>query len=134
MGPNNSGKSYAATLIYSLLSAYALSKHRSSRQAPFTGTPANQSYDGLHSCAKKLAAAKDSFTVPNTAAARSRLVNAVFAPVLKTVDEVAPYLFRKAGKGGYIITPIGMNEYGVDLQEFMGITESLYERGFKQDQ
>ena len=44
MGPNNSGKSYAAMLIYSLLSAYALSRHRSSRQVPFTSTPANQSY------------------------------------------------------------------------------------------
>ena len=86
MGPNNSGKSYAATLIYSLLSAQALSQHRHLRQALFSRLPMKQSYKMLNPAVEKLRAG-GSATIPDSNAVRSHLVNNVLAPILKTAIE-----------------------------------------------
>lgn len=86
MGPNNSGKSYAATLIYSLIAAYGISRHR--RMHPTQGRLPKQAYSNiLRQDVEKMMRTKDEFVVPATRAVRKRLVDSVFAPILKTVIE-----------------------------------------------
>ena len=48
-------------------------------------------------------------------------------------DEVSPYLFVKDGHGGHAITMVEVDEDGISLQEFIKITDPLYERGLRID-
>ena len=49
-------------------------------------------------------------------------------------EEVSPHLCRKDGKGGHVIAPMKMDEYGISLEEFVEITDPAYERGIKMDE
>ena len=84
MGPSNSGKSYAATLIYAFLSSHAAARHGldpSTRQV----SSARQDYNGVpHPNIKKLTN-NGSFTIP--AAQASRMASAGFAPIWKDAIE-----------------------------------------------
>lgn len=85
MGPHNSGKSYAATLIYSFLSAHAAARSESWHSIPWRRIPARlDCSDSLLSNVKKLIQ-KNSFAI--SAAQSNRLMNDVFAPMLKDAIE-----------------------------------------------
>ena len=122
MGPNNSGKSYAATLIYSLLSAHAASRYGFSRSMPFQNSPTRLDYSSVITPAvKKLIQTKDRFTIPATRASRRRLVNDVFVPILKTVIEGSfgsPITdLIKSGQKSSSITITGSNTYKIKLTD-----------------
>lgn len=82
MGPNNSGKSYAATLIYSFLSSHAVARNRHLRR---TGQRLPEAQDGarLPQNIKKLML-KDS-TIPPAQA--NSLASRAFAPIWKDAIE-----------------------------------------------
>lgn len=84
MGPNNSGKSYAATLIHAILSAHAASGNGSYRHLAPRQLPARQSFD-KGTDVGKLASAGDDFTIPPAQA--RRLASGALAPLLKTSIE-----------------------------------------------
>ena len=83
MGPSNSGKSYAATLIYAFLSSHAEARHGlqplARRRQSAKGRGA-----ALHPSMQKLMR-KDSFTIP--AAQANHLAGTAFAPIWKDAIE-----------------------------------------------
>lgn len=84
MGPNNSGKSYAATLIHAILSAHAVPKNGSYQYSAPRRLLARRAFD-KDANAGKLASAGDGFTIPPAQA--QRLVSSALASLLKTSIE-----------------------------------------------
>ena len=126
MGPNNSGKSYAATLIYSLLSAHAAARYGFLRPILFQNPPTKLDYSSvITSTVKKLIQTKDCFTIPTTRASRRRLVNDVFAPILKATIEgsfgspISELI--KSGQRSSNITITGSDIYKIQLTDKMRI-------------
>lgn len=84
MGPNNSGKSYAATLIHAILSAHAASGNGLYRRPAHRRMLARRAFNKDINVGK-LASAGDDFTIPPAQA--QRLVSDALASLLKTAIE-----------------------------------------------